>query len=170
MLHITGEDMDNVSLDNGYTTRNKRYFHEYILKNWFKEEPRGFTIKRNDTASTHYSIPKFLHQNISHHFGEQIDIAYMVIAVDKLARIDPGFPIKNIMVNQEARYNLKYGDTRMNYWVQRVGKKPPIAVGDLHRFLKFQVMSYTVAENLGEPAVNDTAQEPLLIPPSWVIL
>lgn len=170
MLHITGEDMDNVSLDNGCATRNKRYSPGWVLGNVFENKPRGFTIKRNDDTDTHYSIPEFLHQRISRHFGEQIDVAYMVLAVDKLARMDPDFPIKNIMVDREARYDLSYYDTRMNYWVQRVGKKSPIAAGDLHRFLKFQVMSYTVAETTGGPMVDDTTQEPLLVPPSWVVL
>lgn len=171
VLHITGEDMDNVSLDNGCATRNKQYSPGWVLDNMFEDKPRGFTIKRNDDTATHYSIPEFLHQRISRHFGEQIDITYMVLAVDKLARMDPEFPIKNITVDQDARYDLSYSDTRMNYWVQRVGsKKTPIAAGDLHRFLKFQVMSYTVAETTGEPMVDDTPQEPLLIPPSWIIL
>lgn len=170
MLHITGEDMDNVSLDNGCATRNKRYSPGWVLDNVFENKPRGFTIKRNDDTATHYSIPEFLHQKISRHFGEQIDVAYMVLAVDKLARMDPDFPIKNIMVDRDARYDLSYCDTRMNYWVQRVGKKSPIAAGDLHRFLKFQVMSYTVAETTEETTVANLTQDPLLVPPSWVIL
>lgn len=169
VLHITGEDMDNVSLDNGCATRSKQYFHEYVLGDMFKEKSRGFTIKR-DHNTTHYSIPEFLHQRISRHFGKQIDIAYMVLAVDKLGRIEPGFPIKNIVVDQDARYDLGYCDTRMNYWVQRVGKKSPIAAGDLHRFLKFQVMSYTVAETTEETTVANLTQDPLLVPPSWVLL
>lgn len=158
-----------MSLDNGCATRSKQYFHEYVLGDMFKEKPRGFTIKR-DHNTTHYSIPEFLHQRISRHFGKQIDIAYMVLAVDKLGRIDPGFPIKNIVVDQDARYDLGYCDTRMNYWVQRVGKKSPIAAGDLHRFLKFQVMSYTVAETTEETTVANLTQDPLLVPPSWVLL
>lgn len=90
----------------------------------------------------------------------------MVLAADKLARMDPGFLIKNIMVDWNAQYDLEDNEKRMKYWVRRHGKKP-IAAGDLHRFLKFQVMSYTVAETVGG---EDTPQEPLLIPPSWVIL
>ena len=169
VLHISGEDMDSVSLDNGCATRSKQYFHGYVLRNMFKKKARGFTVKR-DNNTTHYSIPEFLHQRITHHFGDQIDVAYMVLAVDKLASMDPGFPIKNIVVDQDARYNLNSYDTRMNYWVQRVGEKSPIAAGDLHHFLKFQVMSYTVAEPIGEAAGDDATQEPLLVPPSWVIL
>ena len=169
VLHISGKDIDSVSLDNGCATRNEQYFHGYVLKNMFEKKPRGFTVKR-DRNTTHYSIPEFLHQRITHHFGDQIDIAYMVLAVDKLASVDPGFPIKNIVIGQDARYNLDSYDTRMNYWVQRVGEKSPIAAGDLHRFLKFQVMSYTVAETIGEAAGDDALQEPLLVPPSWVIL
>lgn len=166
VLHISGEDMDSVSLDNGCATRSKQYFHGYVLKNMFKKKPRGFTVKR-DHNTTHYSIPEFLHQRITHHFGDQVDIAYMVLAVDKLASVDQGFPIKNIVVDQDARYNLNSYDTRMNYWVQRVGEKSPITAGDLHRFLKFQVMSYTVAETVSG---EDTPQESLLVPPSWVVL
>ena len=165
MLHITGDDMDNVSLDNGCATRNKRYFHEHILQKAFKKEPRGFTVKRGDTT-THYSIPEFLHDNITRRFGEQIDVAYMVLAADKLSRMDPGFRIKNIMVDWNAQYDLEDNEKRMKYWVRRHGKKP-IAAGDLHRFLKFQIMSYTVAETVSG---EDTPLGPLLVPPSWVIL
>ena len=126
----------------------------------------GCSINKIGDSRLHYSIPEFLHDNITHRFGEQIDVAYMVLAADKLARMDPGFLIKNIVLNQDTRYNLNSYDTRMNYWVRRHGKKP-IAAGDLHRFLKFQVISYTVAETAGG---EDTPQEPLLVPPSWVIL
>lgn len=165
LLHITSEDMDNVSLDNGCATRNKRYFHEHILQKAFEKKPRGFTVKQGDTT-THYSIPEFLHDNIARRFGEQIDVAYMVLAADKLARMDPGFLIKNIMVDWNAQYDLDDNEKRMKYWVRQHGKKP-ISAGDLHRFLKFQVMSYTVAEAVGG---EDTPQEPLLVLPSWVIL
>ena len=169
MLYISGKDMDHVSLDNGYPTRNKLHFQECVLGNKLKGKPRGFTIKR-DHNTTHYSIPEFLHQRISGHFGEQIDIAYMVLAVDKLGRMDPGLPVKNIMVDQGAKYDLGYCQKRMNYWVQRVGIKTPIAAGDLHRFLKYQLMSYTVPHPQEGTVEDDTPQEPLLVPPSWVIL
>lgn len=93
----------------------------------------------------------------------------MALAVDKLNQVDPKFLIEDIIVDKEANYGKGFSSEKIHCWVVKFDNYPPIAAGDLHRFLKHQVMSYTVP-HLEEGAVSDAPQDPLLVPPSWVIL
>lgn len=156
-LHITGADMKNVSL--GIVDPDAQ------AADWYDPAGLGFTVERKG-VSTHYVIPNFLKKKVELGLHGLSNVAYMVLAVDKLNQVDPKFLIEDIIVDKEANYGKGFSSEKIHDWVVKFDNDPPIAAGDLHRFLKYQLMSYTVPH----PEEGDAAQEPLLVPPSWVIL
>lgn len=160
-VHITGSDMKNVSL--GIVDP------EVQAADWYSPTCRGFTIKRQG-VSTHYVIPKFLHDRVNLRLGGLIDVVRMALTVDKLRWVDSKFLIEDIIVDQGANYGKRFSDEKIHDWVVKFNDDPPIAAGDLYHFLKYQVMSYTVPHPQEGTVEDDTPQEPLLVPPSWVIL
>lgn len=156
-LHITGADMKNVYLGIAVSEAQAANLHSPTR--------HGFTVKRQGVP-THYIIPKFLHKNVELRLDGVIDVAHMALTVDNLSRLDSKFLIGDIIVDKEANYGRSHSKERLREWVVVQYKEPPVAAGDLHRFLKYQLMSYTVPH----PEEGDTVQEPLLVPPSWVVL
>lgn len=160
-LHITGADMKKVSL--GIVDPDAQ------AADWYDPAGLGFTVERKG-ASTHYVIPNFLKKKVELGLHGLRNVAYMALAVDKLNQVDPKFLIEDIIVDKDANYGKGFSSEKIHDWVVKFDNDPPIAAGDLHRFLKYQVMSYTVPHP-EEGAMGDSApQEPLLVPPSWVIL
>lgn len=156
-LHITGADMKNVSL--GIVDP------EAEAADWYSPTCQGFTVKHQD-VSTHYVIPEFLKKKVKLRLHGLSNVAYMALAVDKLNQLDPKFLIEDIIVDKDANYGKGFSSEKIHDWVVKFDNDPPVAAGDLHRFLKYQLMSYTVPH----PEEGDAAQDPLLVPPSWVIL
>ena len=94
----------------------------------------------------------------------------MALAVDKLNQLDPKFLIEDIIVDKDANYGKGFSSEKIHDWVLKFDNYPPVAAGDLHRFLKYQLMSHTVPHPEEGAVEGDAPQEPLLVPPSWVIM
>lgn len=160
-LHITSTDMKNVSL--GITVS------EAQAADWYDPAGLGFTVERQG-VSTHYVIPDFLKTRVELQLHGLSNVAYMALAVDKLNQLDPKFLIEDIIVDKDANYGKGFSSEKIHDWVVKFNNYPPIAAGDLHLFLKYQLMSHTIPHPEENTMSDDNPQDPLLVPPSWVIL